>query len=434
MVIHHLEDGNISLSWFDGSKVDYKQIFCDDYPLLYTNGTISYTYINVNESCWENTNNMKQSKMVCGPATQQPMLCWISGTIFPAIILFILFILSTYLLYKSWCHLFHKDHNWIYPPSKYAKLSAMTTYSFILIASFFGTISGILDNIGYLKSGFLNEHHFPLDAEYPLIYHISVAFTVILLVGVMIGYSSAYIHILLRLYDFIKQDIIKDVIICKCSLHIIFMMILCLPLLILSFAMMNHNGCCGRSFLNKHKQFIPICIGVDSILINLSLLFFYTRGLYLYAFRVYGNEAMAEKLINTNLVNDRIHELMLEATRYVVLFGGVTIGDIVFIIVGYVGLGYPYPPDGTVECSKSVFIIIGIFVGMKEISILLISIYLSWIFNHDTYLKICGKCHNIVNSICIGCVKRRQRKLIEAAKTEIGLGYTELISNDTFNS
>ena len=50
-----------------------------------------------------------------------------------------------------------------------------------------------------------------------------------------------------------------------------------------------------------------------------------------------------QKLVNTNMVNDRIHELMLEATRYVVLFGSVTIGDIILIIVGYIALDYPYP-------------------------------------------------------------------------------------------
>ena len=79
--------------------------------------------------------------------------------------------------------------------------------------------------------------------------------------------------------------IIKAVIICKYSLNIIFMMILFLPVFILLLAMMNHNGGYNGNFLNHYKQIITICLGVDSIIFNLSLLGFYTRGLYLYAFR-----------------------------------------------------------------------------------------------------------------------------------------------------
>ena len=64
-----------------------------------------------------------------------------------------------------------------------------------------------------------------------------------------------------------------------------------------------------------------------TVSLYLSLLGFYTRGLYLYTFRYYNNK-MAEELINTGKVTDcRMHELLLEATRYVLLFGCVAIAD-----------------------------------------------------------------------------------------------------------
>ena len=84
--------------------------------------------------------------------------------------------------------------------------------------------------------------------------------------------------------------------------------------------MINHRSGYGGSFYSNNKQLIPIFMGLDSILINLLLLGFYTRGLYVSAFRRYHNNDIAEKLVNSNLVNDRIYELMLEATRYMLYY------------------------------------------------------------------------------------------------------------------
>ena len=92
----------ISYLWFDGSTVDYIPSFCDGYPLFFENNTISYTYVNVSALCWANTDHLVKDRMICGPSTKQPLLCWTSRQITPAIMCFLLFFLSTYLLYKTW--------------------------------------------------------------------------------------------------------------------------------------------------------------------------------------------------------------------------------------------------------------------------------------------------------------------------------------------
>ena len=53
MKIQYFHNDTISLSWFDGSEVNYQPVFCQDYryPLLLTNTSVSYTFISSNESC-----------------------------------------------------------------------------------------------------------------------------------------------------------------------------------------------------------------------------------------------------------------------------------------------------------------------------------------------------------------------------------------------
>ena len=120
---------------------------------------------------------------------------------------------------------------------------------------------------------------------------------------------------------------------------------------------------------------------------------------------------------------------MLEAARYVVLFGNVIIFDIVFGIVGAIALDTQgdYVYQG---CENFFGLIIILIVAFMAGMMLQSSIYLSFKFGHDQYIKIFGKCHKCVLSMCYRCVKRKQRKALT-----INDGYVAMeLSVNTFDS
>ena len=116
---------------------------------------------------------------------------------------------------------------------------------------------------------------------------------------------------------------------------------------------------------------------------------------------------MSEKK-NNQLLNDKQHELMLEAARYTVLFTAVVIFNVVWIIVG-VGY-YLYKKEllkfnDDIANARLAYIgstMLVLFLTAKEI-LLLLAIQLSFQFSHTKYLKICGRCDR--------CVKERYHKL-----------------------
>ena len=311
---------------------------------------------------------------------------------------------SIYLLNKSWYHLYKRKYTWIDPPSRSVKISAVITYALVSVASLSGIIFPTLQGIGYLEYGYLIGENYPLEPEYPSIYHWSNLFMVIALFAAGFTHLCAYFHVFFRLKQFMNKDQIKDVIPCKYCFCIISFMIFLIPVSLGLLIMIN----------SVHSLFVvavllPILIGVDLVSINFVLLYFYARGLYVYAFRRYNTEYSAKKLINTEIVDDRIHELMLESVRYVVLFGSVIIYDTIAAIIACFVLKYFSETDS--QCNGVGMIIASIAV-FGEMITFLSSIYLSFKFNHDKYLKVCERCHNRILHICYGCVKRKQRKMI----------------------
>ena len=115
--------------------------WCSGYPIHTDNNTKkSYTYINGTSSCWQNTFGLNISNRICRPQTSQPMAFWWNKCIFPAIILFIAFIYSMPVIWNLIKHLWIKEHNWIYEPSKLVKWSAIICVIFLSVAFLGGWI------------------------------------------------------------------------------------------------------------------------------------------------------------------------------------------------------------------------------------------------------------------------------------------------------
>ena len=173
--------------------------------------------------------------------------------------------------------------------------------------------------------------------------------------------------------------------------------------------------------------FQPLYLFGD-VIINISLLYLYIISLHAYSIQHYFD-------INDNYpINDRQHELMIEATRYAVLFGLSAIYNIIgiFIFCGiasyiYFGITIVTQLDSNIK-SQVIYIILGIIIFFKEI-MMLQAIHLSFKFSHRKYeSKYC--CY-----YCDKWMKRKCHKIaMKANKNEIikrNLQYQQkLLSNN----
>ena len=201
-----------------------------------------------------------------------------------------------------------------------------------------------------------------------------------------------------------RNIFIQQVIPCKYTFHcILIIIILICPCL--TFAALGN-----ASFLGHSGQLIAAIFAILTISLmivsNALLLYFYIKGLHVFAHKHYFR---VENKENENvLLDDRIHELMLEATRYFVVFGGCMIVDIVFGIIGCCAWMHRYH-QGT-ESSEFMLQIIVEILTFTEITMLLSAIYLSFKFSHKKYEKICYYCDDWTKSYCHNITRRRQRK------------------------
>ena len=120
---------------------------------------------------------------------------------------------------------------------------------------------------------------------------------------------------------------------------------------------------------------------------------------------------------DVKLLDDRQHELMLEATRFTVLYVFTWILNFVALLI-FIGIYLLYTLwydpnhiDGTgitFENIKYMSIILGIY--FKEIASLT-AINLSWVFSHSKYEKICGKCDSFTKECCESLVRRSNHRV-----------------------
>ena len=149
-----------------------------------------------------------------------------------------------------------------------------------------------------------------------------------------------------------------------------------------------------------------ILMTVFMLIPNGSLLYYYIKGLH-----VFSGYYFRYKEARRNILDDRVHELMLESTRYFVLFGSCIIFDIIIGSIGCMTWILHTMEGGALngKTELSLTIITECVVAIDMI-LLLSAIYLSFKFNHDKYEIVCYYCDVRVKDKCHSIVKRRHRK------------------------
>ena len=139
--------------------------------------------------------------------------------------------------------------------------------------------------------------------------------------------------------------------------------------------------------------------------INTLLLCLYVKALHIYS-KVFARDNSNHK---GRLLDDRQHELMLEAARYTVLFGTL----LLFNVCGIVGIGiylyYLTRKNSTnyADATELISQCIGLCVLVVKEVLLLMATKLSFIFSHSDYEKLCKKCDEFVKERCQDLVRKR---------------------------
>ena len=180
-----------------------------------------------------------------------------------------------------------------------------------------------------------------------------------------------------------------------------------LSILLIFYALIPLIFFAGTWESNDNIQILLVCMDICcDVTINLLLLYFYIKGLHIFSINHYFEIDSNDKYP----INDRQHELMLEATRYTVLFGISAIVNVIgFFVFGGIILyiyGIMMQSDDIKETSWSyiLWMLLEIYFWIRH-SVMLTSIHLSFIFSHRKYeSKYCcyhcdkwmkSKCHKI---------------------------------------
>ena len=164
-----------------------------------------------------------------------------------------------------------------------------------------------------------------------------------------------------------------------------------------------------------HKQEIKMYIIASGViadfLINTLLTYLYVKGLYEFTIQRYGNKLSLnrKKKYNYQLLDDRINDLMSEATRFAVLFIFTWISN--FII--FLAIIVMYSRFVSTSNGHYYHILGGVIALAIKQSSLLIAITLSWKFSHTKYEKVCNKCHICIKDCCEKLVKKNKELTID---------------------
>ena len=131
-----------------------------------------------------------------------------------------------------------------------------------------------------------------------------------------------------------------------------------------------------------------------SITINSSLLIFYIMGLHNLS-KIYPDNP------EDQLLDTRIHEIVIEQSRYVVLFAILMVCDLIFGVIYLVMRCGEY--DNT-KVTSIVFIM-----ALFQMILLIQSVFLSFKFKYGCYKKICYYCDEFVRDKFKKNVKKRNR-------------------------
>ena len=163
----------------------------------------------------------------------------------------------------------------------------------------------------------------------------------------------------------------------------------------------------------SYKHLVQLIIGILEYLLDLAinslLLFLYVKALHVFSNCFYRANTVGK------LLDDRQHELMLEAARYTVVFSVAfcfnLLGLVVLVIGAYIREQLLDTSFGYICSSFGMFFLLG-----KDV-FLLMAIKLSFIFSHSKYEKVFTKCDESVKNYCQDLVaKRKEDKLRENSR------------------
>lgn len=144
------------------------------------------------------------------------------------------------------------------------------------------------------------------------------------------------------------------------------------------------------------------------ITINSLLLGLYVKALHVYSKTYARNDVNKD----TELLDDKQHELMLEAARYSVLFSALLLFNLLGIIVtiflfAMLSIRNKSHHIDNYDTLNLIGQCILIFFQFGKEVILLIAIQLSFIFSHVPYEKLCNRCDKWVKKYCQDLVRKR---------------------------
>ena len=153
--------------------------------------------------------------------------------------------------------------------------------------------------------------------------------------------------------------------------------------------------------------------------INGLLLFLYIKALTKFAMEAYFNLDEERRRLFMNhqrqLLDDRQHEIMLEAARYTVLFTMVTMINASAIILAICMLIYdeslPESNQNGMGFNNVGVCCFIIWAYAKEF-FLLMAIQLSFVFSHSTYERRCKYCDKSAKKCCEDLVRRKNRRIL----------------------
>ena len=207
-----------------------------------------------------------------------------------------------------------------------------------MMAGLFGVIIFSLRGLDICNQGYcvwlsLDSFYF----QFPVAYQVAFIIFIFFVICILISYFSGYLHILLRLNDAAQSNTITNIFPCKYCLYCIGFCMLFLPLG-LALIMIKNTVAFDAFRWNEGAAFAAALVTADVLFVNFILLYYYIKLLYVYALRYYFRASVVIRNLETPMLDDKVHELMLEATRYVVLFGSVIIVDTIVGVIAYIAL------------------------------------------------------------------------------------------------
>ena len=147
---------------------------------------------------------------------------------------------------------------------------------------------------------------------------------------------------------------------CRHFVEITTSLILLYGLIPVSYIIMNGNMHSTDGFKKDNMRIILLSLWlITELAINFILLYVLTKGLQELSIRKYWRYDIAKENAEAPVVDDKQHELAVEATRYNVLFGMVVMVNLFCVLFGVVAVLVTIPEIGEIGTNSIIRNFIG---------------------------------------------------------------------------